>query len=106
MPKPAKAAKRPSAAGPQPLGSARTHCPITKELIRIVKAGDMWMASTSLWTSRPFHSRDRLLYELSYEAGLAPAFPEPGVRVVRDANEPPGPREPVGVTPEEQDVFK
>ena len=87
---------------PKSLAAPRTHCPITKELIKIVKAGDMWMATTSLWTSRPFHFRDRLLYELSYEAGVAPDFPDPSISA-RPRLPPP---EPVGVTPEEQDVFK
>ena len=75
----------------------RTHCPITKDLIKIVKAGEFWIGTTALWTTRPFRSRDRLVYELSYDNGVAPAFPEPGVSVVRDANEPPE-KEPVGPT--------
>lgn len=80
----------------KPITATRTHCPITGELIRFVQAGDLWMATTTLWTSRPFQSKDRLVYELSYVNGVAPELPEPGVSVVRDANEPPGSREPVG----------
>lgn len=81
------------------LRSPRTHCPITKELIRVVKVGDLWIGTTSLWTSRPYQTRDRLMYELSYNNGVAPSFPEPGVSVVRDANEPPD-KYPVGAEEE------
>ena len=80
----------------QGLKTARTHCPITKDLIKIVQVGDLWIATTALWTSRPFKSKDRLVYELSYSDGIPPELPEPGVSVVRDHREPPGPREPVG----------
>ena len=79
------------------LKSPRTHCPITGDLIKVLQTGDFWIGTTALWTTRPYRSRDRLLYELSYNNGTAPAFPEPGVAVVRDANEPPT-KEPVGPT--------
>ena len=85
----------------KPLASRRTHCPITGELIKIVKAGDMWLATTSLWTSRPFHSEDRLQYELSYNAGIAPDLPDPSI----SARPRLPPQEPVGVTPEERAAF-
>ena len=75
--------------------TVRTHCPITRDLIKIVRAGDYWIGTTGLWTTRPFQTKERLQYELSYENGVAPAYPEPGVSVSRDANEPPE-KEPVG----------
>ena len=83
------------------LASHRTHCPITGELIKIVKAGDMWLATTSLWTSRPYHTEARLRYELSYNAGIAPDLPDPSI----SARPRLPPQEPVGVTPEERAAF-
>lgn len=80
-------AKKPSAAkaaAAGPLSSPRTTCPITGEEIKIVKAGDKWMAHTSLWTSRPYDFRDTLVYMLSHSNGVAPDMPRPGVEVVRD----------------------
>ena len=86
-----EASKKPAA-----LSSPRTRCPMTGDEIQIKKAGDMWFAFTPLWTSRPFDFRDSLVYMLSHSDGVAPDMPRPGVEVVRDANEPPGEKEPVG----------
>lgn len=78
------------------MSEPRRFCPITGEEISLVKAGDMWIAHTSLWTSRPFEFKDSLAYSLSHSYGESPDLPRPGVEVVRDANEPPGKKEPVG----------
>lgn len=83
---------------PPPLDEPRTKCPFTGEDISIVKAGDKWMAFTSLWTSRPYDFKDSLVYGLSHNGGTAPNMPRPGVQVIRDANEPPGSKEYVGPT--------
>ena len=71
------------------LKTARTHCPITKDLIKIVQVGDMWIGTTPLWTTRPYRSKERLAYELSYDNGIPPVFPSPDITVTRDYNEPP-----------------
>jgi hypothetical protein len=89
-------ARKKAPAAPAPLSEPRVRCPMTGEDINIVKAGGMWIATTSLWTSRPFDFRDSLVYMLSHEGGVPPDMPRPGAQVLRDANEPPGPREPVG----------
>ena len=87
---PSSKAKAPKAAGkPAALTSYRERCPITGEEIKVVKAGDSWVAFTSLWTSRPFPFKDMLLYALSHSDGRIPDMPRPGVTVLRDANEPP-----------------
>jgi hypothetical protein len=78
------------------LNEPRTHCPITKDLIKIVEVGEFWMGATSLWTTRPYRSKARLLYELSYNNGKAPNFPDPDITVTRYENEPPT-KYPVGV---------
>lgn len=93
LPKKRPAAKAPGR--PTPLSVGRTACPFTGEEIQFSKAGDMWIAHTSLWTSRPFDFRDSLVYMLSHNQGVAPDWPRPGVSVVRDANEPPE-KHPVG----------
>ena len=71
------------------LKTARTHCPITKDLIKIVEAGGMWIGTTPLWTTRPYQSKERLVYELSYDNGVPPVFPDPSITITRDHNEPP-----------------
>ena len=83
--KPAKPAKKLDDC----LDEFRTRCPITNELIKIVEAGDFWIGTTSLWTTRPYRSERRLRYELSYNYGKPPNIPDPTVEVVRDHNEPP-----------------
>ena len=76
----------------------RTNCPITGELIRYreVGADKMWVAFTSLWTTRMFQFKDQLVRALSYCNGVEPLFPRNEVVVVRDDNEPPGPAHPIG----------
>ena len=92
----AQARKKALEGKPRPLSEPRTRCPITGEPINVKKAGDKWIAYTSLWTSRPYDFKDVLLYVLSHNEGVAPDMPRPGVTVVRDENEPPGPKAPVG----------
>jgi hypothetical protein len=87
------------------LASKRTHCPITKELIKYIQVGDYWIATTSIWTTRPYHFKGDLEYALSYNNGVCPTYPKPGVQVTRDAGEAPH-KYPEGVTPEEQDLYK
>ena len=89
MPPSSKAKKAKKEVRAPALASPRTRCPITGEEITIKKAGDMWIAYTSLWTSRPYEFRDTLVYMLSHNEGVAPDMPRPGVSVVRDVNEPP-----------------
>lgn len=87
--------KKKKPARPAPLSEPRATCPITGDPIEILKAGDMWVAHTPLWTSRAYEFRDTLVYMLSHNQGVAPDWPRPGASVVRDANEPPE-KHPVG----------
>lgn len=85
------APKRRSSPGPAVvrLKSPRLLDAYTREPIRYVKAGEFWIASTSLWTSRPFHFKADAEYAFSHVDGRAPDYPKPGAEVVRDVNEPP-----------------
>jgi len=61
----------------------------TGEDIKYTKAGDFWIASTSLWTSRPFNFLDDLKYALSYSMGVPPRYNKPGIEVTRNEGERP-----------------
>ncbi len=72
-------AKKKAPAQPVALQFYRTHCPITNELIRFIPAGKMWMATTSIWTSRPFDTKKEAQHAFSYNAGLPPLMDSPVV---------------------------
>ena len=94
MPPSSKPKKAKKEARAPALASPRTICPITGEEIKIVKAGDKWIAHTSLWTSRPYEFRDTLVYMLSHYEGVSPDMPRPGISV-GDVTRPPD-KYPVG----------